>query len=175
MNTNDTTTETQQPQDDAPEAQEQPQAPEDDQPQDGQEDSAQEPQDEVEQTEDEVDWAKLTKTRSEAANLRKRARAAETERDEALEKITNLKAKVAKFEEDQQQREVEGLRRRVIADRNFPESALELLNGTTEEEILAELDRAEAILSHATPGPILRGTTGEMSKEADWSSVVKGR
>lgn len=171
MNTNDTTTETQQPQDDAPEAQEQPQAPESDQ----QQDEAQEPQDGPEQTEEEVDWAKLTKTRSEAANLRKRARAAETERDEALEKITELEAKVAKFEEDQQQREVEGLRRRVIADRNFPESTLELLTGTTEEEIIAELDRAEAILTRATPGPVLRGTTGEVSKEADWASVVKGR
>lgn len=175
MSTNDTTTETQQPQDDALEAQEQPQAPADDQPQDGQQDSTQEPQGDAEQTEEEVDWAKLTKTRSEAANLRKRARAAETERDEALEKITELEAKVAKFEEDQQQREVEGLRRRVIADRNFPESTLELLTGTTEEEIIAELDRAEAILTRATPGPVLRGTTGEVSTETDWASVVKGR
>ena len=144
------TTETTEPQDDAPEAQEQPQAPEDAQQDAAQQDVAQEPQDGTEQPEEEVDWAKLTKTRSEAANLRKRARAAETERDEAHEKITKLEAKVQQYEEEQQQREIEGLRRRVIADRNFPESALELLTGTTEEEIIAELDRAEAILSHAT-------------------------
>ena len=169
------TTETQQPQDDALEAQEQPQAPESDQQADSQQDSAQEPQDGPEQPEEEVDWAKLAKTRSEAANLRKRARAAETERDEALERITELEAKVQQYEDERQQREVEGLRRRVIADRNFPESTLELLTGTTEEEIIAELDRAEAILTRATPGPVLRGTTGEVSKETDWASVVKGR
>lgn len=174
MNTTDTT-EQQQPQDDAHEAQEQPQATDGAQQDGARQDDTQEPQESPEPAEEEVDWSKLAKTRSEAANLRKRARAAESERDEALEKISELEAKVAKFEEDQQHREVNDLRRRVIADRDFPESALDLLTGTTEEEISAELDRAEAILTRATPGVLLRGTTGEPGKEADWASVVKGR
>lgn len=164
----------QEPQDGAPEAQEQPQGPADEQQLDGQQDGAQEPQDEAEQTEEEVDWSKLAKTRSEAANLRKRARAAETERDEALEKITKLEAEVAEYKAADEQREVDALRRRVLTERGFPDATLELLTGTTEEEILAELDRAEAILTHAAPGPILRGTTGEPAKENDWSSVVRG-
>jgi hypothetical protein len=165
----------QEPQDNAPEAQEQPQTREDDQQLNGQQDDVQEPQDSPEQSEEEVDWSKLAKTRNEASNLRKRARTAETERDEALEKLTELEAKVAEYEAADEQREIDTLRRRVLTERNFPESTLELLTGTTEEEIIAELDRAVAILTQATPGPILRGTTGEVSKEADWSSVVKGR
>lgn len=133
------------------------------------------PQDESEEQEEPADWAKLTKTRSEAAGLRRRLRDTEAERDQGAQRIAELEARVKAFEEQEQQREVDALRRRILVERNFPEGTLELLTGTTEDEIIAELDRAEAILTRATPGPALRGTTGEVAKPADWASVVQRR
>lgn len=140
----------------------------------GQEHVEDQPQDEGEEQEEPDSWAKLTKTRSEAAGLRRRLRDTEAERDQGAERIAELEARVQAFEEQEQQREVDALRRRVIKDRGFPEGTLELLTGTTEDEINGELDRAEAILTQATPGPALRGTTGEVAKTGDWASVIRG-
>lgn len=123
-----------------------------------------------------VDWATLMKTRREAAGLRRRYREAEKDRDQALERVTELEAQIEQFQTQQQDRDTRQLRARIITERGLPDAALDLITGTTEDEITAELDKVVSILATPTPGgPLLRATSGEPSKPADWSSVVKGR
>lgn len=172
MNTPDTTPD---PQDDTTAAQEQPQDAKGNEKLDNQQDSTQKPHDETEQHEEDVDWAKITKTRSEAAGLRRRLRDAEAERDKSAERIAELETRIQAYEEQEQQREVESLRRRLLADRNMPEGAIELLTATTEDELNDELDRISGVITALTPrGPSLRPTSGETRPPADWSSIVKG-
>lgn len=172
-------------QDDAQQPQDAPETTEETADQREPQDTTQAPQDDPEnedeeQTQDEpdgpVDWATLMKTRREAASLRRRYREAEKDRDQALERITELEAQVQQFQTEQEGRDTRQLRARIITERGLPDAALDLITGTTEDEITAELDKVVSILATPTPGgPLLRATSGEPAKPADWSSVVKGR
>lgn len=174
--TTENTTDAQEPQEAAETAQDAQEVPQEQETPETPASSTEDPQDTPEEPEEPVDWATLTKTRSEAANLRRRYRETKDERDQAVARIAELEAQVQQFETARQEEDAAALRRRLVEERGLPDSALDLVTGTTEEEIGEQLERITNMLATATPGgPTLRNTVGPPPQEHDWAGVIKNR